>query len=182
MIIMAIMAAALSAAAPGQAIVQPTLPTTAELKRSPIAPTAPTTSDPRAAADIRELERRWGRAFVERDFDFLERIVAPEFRLVGAAPGGEVGITARVDWMRNSRAFQHLAFREEVIDVMTAGDTAVAIVRGEWTVKRLADRPATVVRFVVADTWVRRNGRWQVTLRFSHRLSGPAEPKGGSKN
>lgn len=171
MIINAIFAAVVSAATQVPALVQPALPTAAEVQRNMPAQTAPTTSDARAAAEIRELERRWGRAFVERDFAFLEQIIAPEYRLVSVGPDGAVGLTSRVDWMRNSRAFQHLAFTEEVIDVMTAGDTAVAIVRGEWTVKRFADRPASVTRFVVTDTWVRRNGRWQVAVRYSQRLS-----------
>ena len=177
MIISAVLAAVVSAAMQAPAAVQPTLPTAAEVQRNPVAQTPPTTSDARAAADIRALERRWGRAFVDRDFAFLEQIIAPEFRLVSMGPDGAVGLTSRVDWMRNSRAFQHLGFTEEVIDVMTAGDTAVAIVRGSWTVKRFADRPASVTQFVVTDTWVRRNGRWQVAVRYSQRLPRPGPAK-----
>jgi hypothetical protein len=80
--------------------------------------------------------------------------------------------------MRNTRAFEIQAFTAEVVDIATAGDTAVALLKGQWTVKRRLDRPAQTLPFVVTDTWVRRNGRWQVISRYSHRLSAtpPAAP------
>ncbi len=130
------------------------------------------------AARIRDLERRWGEAFLKRDFAFLERIIAPEYRLVAAAPDGRVIRTYRDEWMRNSRLFEHQGFDFNVIEVATAGDTAVALVEGVWTVKRRPDRPAEAVRFVVTDTWVRRKGQWQVIYRYSHRLPEAPWPMG----
>lgn len=164
-----IVAAMLLAGQPSQPV-QPNLPTEAEVKAAPIKSTPPVAADARVADEIRSLERRWGQAFLTRDFDFLERIIAPEFRLAGASPSGEVSITSRVDWMRNSRAFSHLGFFDEVVDVTTAGNTAVALVKTSWTRKPYADRPPIVTAALVTDTWVRRNGRWQVILRYSHRL------------
>lgn len=127
-------------------------------------------SDLAVVAAIGELERKWGEAFVSRDFAFIGSIVAPEYRLAVAAPDGKVGLTYRDEWMRNGQAFEHQAFVAEVIEVATAGDTAVALVQGLWTVKMRPDRPAQSIRFVVTDTWVRRAGRWQVIYRYSHRL------------
>ena len=119
---------------------------------------------------IRTLEQQWGQAFVKRDFAFIDRIIAPEYRLAVAAPDGGVSLTYRDEWMRNSRVFEHQAFAVDVIEVATAGDTAVALAQGLWTVKMRPDRPAQAIRFVVTDTWVRRKGRWQVIYRYSHRL------------
>jgi len=65
-----------------------------------------------------------------------------------------------------------------VVEVATAGDTAVALVEGLWTVKRRPDRPAEAVRFLVTDTWIRRAGQWQVIYRYSHRLQGAPWPLG----
>ncbi len=127
-------------------------------------------TDQAVAAQIRQLEQDWGQAFVERDFAFLERIIAPEYRLAAVSPQGSVSLTYRDEWMRNTRNFQVSAFEAEVVEVATAGDTAVALVQGRWTVKRWPDRPAEAIRFAVADTWVRRNGRWQVVYRHSQRL------------
>ena len=119
---------------------------------------------------IRNLEQQWGEAFVKRDFAFLETIIAPEYRLAVAAPNGTVALTYRDEWMRTAKVFEHQAFSADVIEVATAGDTAVALVQGLWTVKMRPDRPAQALRFVAADTWVRRKGRWQVIYRHSHRL------------
>lgn len=126
-------------------------------------------ADP-AIAEIVQLERQWGEAFVKRDFDFIERIVAPEYRLVGADDQGNPDITSRGRWMTNARAFTHHAFTVETVDVNRAGDTAVASARGVWTVSMRPGTPARALRFFVTDTWVRRDGRWQVIHRYSHRL------------
>ena len=130
---------------------------------------SPIVSDPAVAA-ITRLEREWGEAFVTRDFDFLARLIAPEYRLGVARPDGSFGITGRVEWMKNSRDFIHHAFAVETVDVNRAGDTAVASAQGLWTVARRAGEPPRPTRFFVTDTWVRRGGKWQVIHRYSHRL------------
>ena len=146
-----------------------TLAIAAAVAASPVAP------DP-TVAEITRLEREWGEAFVKRDFDFIERVIAPEYRLVGARPDGGVAITRRAEWMKNSRDFTHHAFAVETVDVNHAGNTAVASVQGLWTVSRRPEEPPRQARFFVTDTWVRRNGQWQVIHRYSHRLPGAAWP------
>jgi ketosteroid isomerase-like protein len=128
------------------------------------------------AAQIRQLERDWGQAFVTRDYALIERLVAPEFRLAGMSPEGRANLVLRGEWMRNTRSFEVSAFAVDIVDVMTAGDTAVALVEGRWTVRRGPDRPFQTHRFVVTDTWVRRGGRWQVVSRYSQRLPEAASP------
>lgn len=135
-----------------------------------VAAAAPAAAVDPAAVEIAELERKWGEAFVSRDFDFIDRIVAPEYRLVVAAPDGSYGLTPRDAWMKNARVFTHHAFAVETLDVNRAGDTAVASAHGLWTVSFAPGQPPTPVRFFVTDTWLRRNGRWQVIHRYSHRL------------
>ena len=127
------------------------------------------------SAEIARLEQQWGEAFVNHDFDFIERIVAPEFRLVGADPDGGHGITLRAEWMKNARIFTHHGFTVETVDVNRAGDTAVASAKGLWTVSFRPGAPAKPIRFFVTDIWVRRGGKWQVIHRYSHRL-GDAPP------
>ena len=67
--------------------------------------TASPTSPDLTVAEITQLEQQWGEAFVKRDFDFIERIVAPEYQLAGANTDGSFKITGRAEWMKNSRAF-----------------------------------------------------------------------------
>lgn len=129
-----------------------------------------------AAAEIVRLEEQWGEAFVRRDFDFIERIVAPEYRLVIADEEGH-GISLRPEWMKNARVFTHHGFTVETVDVNVAGDTAVASAKGVWTVSFREGMPAMPIRFFVTDTWVRRAGQWQVIHRYSHRLKEAPSPK-----
>ena len=121
-------------------------------------------------AEIRKLEHDWGEAFVKRDFAFLERIVAPEFRLFVAHPDGRHNLAPRAMWMRNARNFRYAEFVVETVDVNLAGDTAVATVQ---VFNRVAMKPGEAPkphRSFLTDTWVRRNGKWQVIHRYSHRL------------
>ena len=134
----------------------------------------PAPADP-ATAEIARLEQQWGEAFVKRDFAFIDRIVAPEYRLVGADDDGSHGITLRGEWMKNARRFVHHAFTVETVDVNRAGDTAIASAKGLWTVSFREGAPPTTIRFFVTDTWLRRDGKWQVIHRYSHRL-GNAPP------
>jgi hypothetical protein len=121
-------------------------------------------------AEITALETRWGEAFVKRDFEFIDSIIAPEYALSGTTPAGDIAMMRRDEWMKNARLWVHEGFDARVVDVATVGDTAVATVEGLWTVKRDPNHPAEPVRFVVTDTWVRRNGQWQVVWRYSNRL------------
>ena len=136
---------------------------------------APVTPDP-AEAQLARLEHQWGEAFVQRDFAFIERIVAPEFRLVVAQPDGRVDIIRRKDWMKHTRDWTHHAFAVEVVDVNRVGDTAIVSAQGLWTVTMQPGTPPQPIRFVATDTWVRRHGQWQVVHRYSHRLPAAAWP------
>ena len=138
---------------------------------------APPASDRSTVAAITRLETQWGEAFVKRDFAFIASIIAPEYALAGTTPAGDIAIMRRDEWMKNARLWVHEGFDARVVDVATAGDTAVATVEGLWTVKRDPDKPAEAVRFVVTDTWVRRNGEWQVVWRYSNRLTNAPWPR-----
>jgi hypothetical protein len=133
-------------------------------------PGRPTAGDP-AHAQIAALEQQLGDNLVRRDFAALDRLLAPGFRLVVAGkPGERPAITRRDEWLRNSRAFTHHAYRADLLDLNRAGDTAVASARGTWTVTMRPGAPPRTTQFVVADTWVRRAGRWQLLHRYSQRL------------
>ena len=138
---------------------------------------APPAGDPATVAAIASLETRWGEAFVKRDFGFIDSIIAPEYALSGTTLAGDIAMMRREDWMKNAQLWVHEGFDARVVDVATIGDTAVATVEGLWTVKRDPNQAAERVRFVVTDTWVRRNGRWQVVWRYSNRLTNAPWPR-----
>lgn len=109
-----------------------------------------------ASAEVKHLEEHWVVAWNNRDYSFMEDILAPEFVLVSS--GGVEGNTFnnREGWLRNARGMSNLPFKATVISVVVAGDTAVATLEARWR------RDS-----VLTDTWLKRNGRWQIIFRHS---------------
>lgn len=121
-------------------------------------------------AAITALEDRWSRAFLAKDIAFLESIVAPEFEVHGWR-GRRYAFTARDRWMEGARTWDFKEHPSRVLHVRVYGDTAVATVTGKL-VADLKGRPYRNNEWVVTDTWLRRNGRWQVVFRYADTLPG----------
>lgn len=140
-------------------------------------PDRPTISEDVTA--IKELEDRWSRAFLEKDVNFLDQIIAPEFE-VHVWLGGRYRFTARDRWMEGARTWDFIEHPSEVLHVRVYGDTAVATVKGKL-VANLNGRPLRNNEWVVTDTWLRRNGRWQVVFRYADTLPGTCKVGCGGK-
>jgi hypothetical protein len=132
------------------------------------------------AATITALEDRWSRAFLTKDIAFLESIVAPEFEVHGWR-GGRYAFTARDRWMEGAREWVFKEHPSQVLHVRVHGDTAVATVRGKL-VADLDGRPFRNNEWIVTDTWVRRDGRWQVIFRYADTLPGSCKVGCGGKS
>ena len=117
------------------------------------------------AADIAAIEQRWGEAFLKGDRAYLETLIAPEFKLM-RAEGGRTLFTPRAQWFATLDRYKFEIFEVRTVDVVEAGDTAVATVAGRWRVT-LAGRGTRDENFTVSDTFVRRGGAWQVIYRHS---------------
>ena len=117
-----------------------------------------------AADSLRRIEEAWSVAFRTSDYAFMERILAPEFTLVGIRSTG-VSTVTRADWLANTRVMAFRAFDARVLSVETYGDAAVVTMDGSWTIDwngRHIDE-----KFLVTDVWVWRNTKWQVVRRHS---------------
>lgn len=135
-------------------------------------------SQPAPAAVVAEItaaEDAWARAIIEADTAVLGRLLAPEFVLVGtdsAAPP-----FPRAAWMTNV-ATRRVYTDSVVIDslrIAGTSDSAVATMRYFWRPLVEGRRmPDDLTR--LKDTWVRRDGRWQVVMR--QRLDPPPEGSG----
>lgn len=127
---------------------------------------------------LRQLENDWAEAFRRKDLSRLEQIVAPEFRVTRVTPE-RVGTTHRARWMENTAAWTWVAYDQRVIDVLVVRDTAVVTVEGSWRIQRPGSTPGAPLlrdeRFLLTDTFVRRNGSWQVIHR--HSTPRPAVPQ-----
>ncbi len=118
--------------------------------------------------ELLALEEQWGQAFLDGDYDFIEALVAPEFRLV--IHEGAPFIVPREPWMANTRSWHFAAFDIEVHDIVVTGDTAVVVLSGTWQVDadgaRIIDEA-----FFLTDTFVHRANGWQVIRRHSQTIS-----------
>ena len=115
------------------------------------------TDDPRVAAEeIKVLEERWTTAANNRDTRFMAQFLAPEFTLASVDGPQGANFTRREDWMRVWLGPNHLPYEAKVINVVVAGNTAVATLEARWRRKSF-----------LTDTWARRNGRWQLMFRHS---------------
>jgi ketosteroid isomerase-like protein len=104
---------------------------------------------------IIESERQWAESVATGDVSVIERILADDF--IGVDPDGKQYNKAEmVGDTRN--APKHFASNHlNQVKVRFYGDTAVAQGDESW-VRRDGKRG----RFVWTDTWVKRNGKWQI--------------------
>lgn len=118
------------------------------------------------ATEIAAIEQAWGQAFLKGDRAYLEKLVAPEFKLM-RAEGGETLFTPRAVWFANIGRITFDEFEVRTVDVVEAGDTAVATVQGRWKISMEGREGTREEGFVLSDTFVRRGDAWQVIYRHS---------------
>jgi uncharacterized protein (TIGR02246 family) len=119
-------------------------------------------SAPDAVAQVRQLEREWLDAYEKRDGAAMQRIVADDFTIV--YPGGTRQNKAEVlAALERSRASGSPAphFNTEDVQARASGDTVV--LTGRVITRRTgADGTESRQESHYTDTYVRRDGRWQV--------------------
>lgn len=115
-----------------------------------------TYSQAEAEAYIRQASADWATSVATNDGSVLERILAEDF--VWVLEGRVLNKTQAVaDAAAGPGPF--LSNSLDYVNIRFFGDTAVAQGRETW---RRSRGPILHGRFIWTDTWVRRNGRWQV--------------------
>ena len=113
------------------------------------------------ANELVELAHDLARAVSEHDVDRLERLLASEFTLQGAA-----GQLDRAEFLAAAAGpYEIDEFTYEEIDPEVYGNTAVLVSRYHQ-VARLDGRDLTR-RMHVTDIWTRREARWQIVRRHA---------------
>lgn len=113
------------------------------------------------AHELVELSHDLARAVSERDLETLERLLAAEFTLQGAA-----GQLDREEFLAAAAGpYEIDEFSYEEIDPEVYGNTAVLVSR-YTQVARLDGRDLSH-RMNVTDIWTRRDGRWQIVRRHA---------------
>ena len=117
---------------------------------------------------IVESERQWAESVATGDTSIVERILANDF--LGVDPKGRIYDKAKM--IADTRdAGQYFASNHlNEVKVRFYGDTAIA--QGDETWER---RNSERGRFVWTDTWIRRNGRWQIVA--AEDLVAPESPR-----
>ncbi len=104
---------------------------------------------------ILESERQWAESVATGDTSAIERILADDF--IGVDPQGHLYPKQKmIDETPNAPKY-FVSNRLNDVKVRFYGNTAVAQGSETWE-KRSGERG----RFVWTDTWLQRNGRWQI--------------------
>ena len=127
----------------------------------------------RAEEDVRKLERAWLDAYEQRDAVAMDRIVADDFTITfgDGSVQTKSQIIAQLKAPRKSTQPAYKFFTEEV-QSRAYGETVILIGRVITEYQREGQTVRERARYT--DTYVKRNGRWQVVA--SH-LSNIAEGK-----
>ena len=118
---------------------------------------------------IIESERQWAESVATGDASVVERILADDF--VGVDPKGRLYDKATMVSDTHDAPNYFVSNRANEIKVRFYGDTAVA--QGSETWERRTGDPLRG-RFVWTDTWLRRNGKWQIVA--AEDLVAPEQP------
>ena len=117
---------------------------------------------------IAEAERQWAESVASGDTRTIERILADDF--VGVDPkGGFYDKAKMIADTRNAPKY-FASNRLNKVKVRFYGETAIA--QGDESWQRHSGQGG---RFVWTDTWIRRNGRWQIVA--AEDLIAPESPR-----
>jgi Domain of unknown function (DUF4440) len=124
----------------------------------------PPSSPATLTEDIRAAENAWRIGLTGGDTVELGRITAPEFTMVGAT--GPASTVTRANLMKQISQGEVQADSSSISDLTVngTGDSATADLTFFWRVSRMGKAPKAET-MKVTDTWVKRDGRWQLASR-----------------
>ena len=131
-----------------------------------------TGKDAHTKEELMQLERAIGKANVNRDYNFFERVEADEFIFTDS--GG--GITTKKEDLESVKAPANpdsklLSYEVDEMKVMLYGKTAV--VTGRSTLKGVNKGQEWTSQSRFTDVFVWRDNRWQIVAGHSSRIRPP---------
>lgn len=106
---------------------------------------------------IVESERQWAESVATDETSAIERILADDF--VGVSPEGDQYNKKKMVTDTRTAPETFVSNHLNQVKVRFFGDTAVAQGNESWEQRKGQPRYG---RFVWTDTWIRRNGQWQI--------------------
>lgn len=127
----------------------------------------------KAEQEVRQLERRWLDAYEQFDSQAMTEIVADQF-VITFPNGSRQNKSELMSMIRNpNRSGPAMRFYTEDVKSQAHGDTV--ILRGQVVTEYEKDGKKVREQSRYTDTYVKRNGRWQVVA--SHLSNVPEPPK-----
>ena len=114
-------------------------------------------TQPQTERYIIESERQWAESVATGDTTAIKRILADDF--VGVDPKGRLYDKAAMIAETAQAPKEFVSNRLNQVRVRFFGNTAVAQGSESWVRRRGEPRRG---RFVWTDTWICRNGQWQI--------------------
>ena len=126
----------------------------------------------RTRNDLMQLERDIGKANIDNDYAFFDRVEAEEFVFTDA--GG--GVTTKKQDLEGLKQpanpdVKLVAYDVDEMRVLLYDKTAV--VTGRVTTKRLVESKEVIGQTRFTDVFVWRQGRWQIVAGHSSRIRQP---------
>jgi ketosteroid isomerase-like protein len=118
---------------------------------------------------ITKLENDWAEALLKGDQAAIDRIVAPEWTLVG--PDGKVQSKAQADSDLKAGTVKFESFKLNDLKVSVFKNTAVA--QGLETEKSSYKGKDTSGQYRFTDVFIKRDGRWQAVATQITRVEAP---------
>ena len=126
--------------------------------------------DPQIAPEerFRELELKWMDALAEKDTAVLESILAKEFTIIGVGSNLDDPVGTRQEWLDVGLKRPFPQHKVRVLKVHQLPEFAVvhAVLTADFPPMPWIPEGGTL-NFLITDTWVYRDGRWQVIARHS---------------
>lgn len=114
------------------------------------------------------LEVRWMDALSAKDAATLEEMLAPGFTIIGAGSTLDNATATRQEWLEVGLKRPFPKHTVKILNVTRVGETAVvqSILTGDYPPMPWVPKGGTL-QFLTTDTWVQREGKWQVLARHS---------------
>lgn len=115
--------------------------------------------------ELEQLSWDWMNAWKAKDTVLLEKILAPEYRLL-TLMNGELVAVNREKWLKNAPNYVPKSFRYYDFDIRIYGNTAIVQSKFEQEATFNGhDRSGT---FQITDVWVKNKNGWQVVHRHTN--------------
>ena len=135
----------------------------------------------KAEEEVRKLERAWLDAYEQRDAKAMDAIVAADFTIT--FPDGSMQtkpqILSSIKAPRNPTS-PSFKFYTEDVQSRVYGDGAVVILTGRVITEYLREGKTVKEQSRYTDTYVKREGRWQVVASHLSNVARPRPPQSPS--